>query len=132
MYACRLCHKLSNNSKLVRPGGADCFPTWIMDYINDPQRRHDDWNKDCLKIKKALRSTGKSRAKLMKMPSKDPKHGNYTYWMKMAFESVLLFIIKYFLAGVLGLQFNQKTRIKGSTPLYSLTSGLSLKFQVAR
>ncbi|CAH3038187.1 unnamed protein product [Porites lobata] len=89
MYACRLCHKLSNNSKLVRPGGADCFPTWIMDYINDPQRRHDDWNKDCLKIKKALRSTGKSRAKLMKMPSKDPKHGNYTYWMKMAFESTV-------------------------------------------
>ena len=80
-----------------------------MDYIGDPRNQHDDWMKDCLKIKKPLHSTGKSRAKLLKMPSKDPKRGNYTYWMKMAFESVLLFIIKYFLARVLGLQFNNKS-----------------------
>lgn len=32
--------------------------------------------------------TKKSRAKLMKMPSKNKRYGNYTYWMKMAFESV--------------------------------------------
>lgn len=88
MYACRLCKKLSNNSELVQPGGADCFPSWIMDYIHSHTYRHDSWNKDCLELKSASYLSGKSRAKMYKMPSKDRSHGNDTFWMMMAFESV--------------------------------------------
>lgn len=87
MYACKLCKKLSSNAELVQPGGADCFPRWILEYIHSEQYRHDSWNKDCLKLKSPSFSIGQSRAKLMKMPSKSAVHGNYTYWMKMAFES---------------------------------------------
>lgn len=43
---------------------------------------------DCHDIRTPSFSTGKSRAKVMKMPSKDLSHGNFTYWMLMAFESV--------------------------------------------
>ncbi|XP_078374519.1 protein dispatched homolog 3-like [Oculina patagonica] len=90
-YSCRLCKALSENKDLVQVGGADCFPAWILDsYINVEQNRHDDWNKDCLQIPAPTFSMGgKSRAKLMKMPSKDKSLGNYTYWMKMAFESTV-------------------------------------------
>ena len=89
-YACRLCKALSENRELVHEGGADCFPAWILnDYINVQQYRHDPWNEDCLKIRApSFSMSGKSRAKLMRMPSKDKSHGNFTYWMKMAFESV--------------------------------------------
>ena len=87
MYACRLCKKL-NNSNLVQPGGVDCFPSWIMDYIHLPQYRHGSWNKDCLELKSPSYLSGKSRARMYKMPSKDRRHGNNTYWMMMAFESV--------------------------------------------
>lgn len=90
-YACRLCKVISDNHELVQQRGADCFPLWILDYIKvlKNQNPHDPWIKDCAEIKKPTFSmTKKSRAKLMKMPSKNKRHGNYTYWMKMAFESV--------------------------------------------
>lgn len=89
-YACKMCKALSENRELVQEGGADCFPKWILDgYINVEQYRHDPWNEDCLQIPvPSFSMSGKSRAKLMRMPSKDKHHGNYTYWMKMAFESV--------------------------------------------
>lgn len=90
-YACRLCKVLSDNTELVQEGGADCFPLWILDYIkvHRQQNPHDPWIKDCVDIKAPTFSmSGKSRAKLMRMPSKDRRYGNYTFWMKMAFESV--------------------------------------------
>lgn len=92
-YACRLCKALSDNRELVQEGGADCFPSWILDdYIKVHIHRdpHDPWMKDCLDIQTPTFSmSGKSRAKLMKMPAKDKRYGNYTYWMKMAFESTV-------------------------------------------
>lgn len=90
-YACRLCKVLSDNRELVQEGGADCFPSWILDDIKVGihQTPHDPLIKDCLDIKTPTFSMSrKSRAKLMKMPAKDKRYGNYTYWMKMAFESV--------------------------------------------
>lgn len=90
-YACRLCKVLSDNRELVQEGGADCFPSWILDDIKvgKQQNPHDPLIKDCLDIKTPTFSMSrKSRAKLMKMPAKDKRYGNYTYWMKMAFESV--------------------------------------------
>lgn len=91
-HACRLCKVVSDNRELVQEGGADCFPSWILeDYIKVHIQRdpHDPWIKDCIDIQAPIFSmSGKSRAKLMRMPSKDKRYGNYTYWMKMAFESV--------------------------------------------
>lgn len=91
-YACRLCKVLSDNRELVQEGGADCFPSWILDDIKVgiQQTPHDPLIKDCLDIQTPTFSMSrKSRAKLMKMPAKDKRYGNYTYWMKMAFESTV-------------------------------------------
>jgi len=88
-YACRLCKVLSDNRELVQEGGADCFPSWILEDYIKVQNPHESWMKDCLDIQAPTFSMSrKSRAKLMRMPSKDKRFGNYTYWMKMAFESV--------------------------------------------
>ena len=91
-YACRLCKVLGDNRELVQEGGADCFPSWILEkYIQMPiqQNPHDPWMKDCLDIQAPIFTMSrKPRAKLMIMPSKDKRHRNHTYWMKMAFESV--------------------------------------------
>ena len=86
-YACRLCKKLGNNAELVQPGGADCFPGWIID-IFSTGLSNDPWIKDCAGIKSPAFSTGKSRAKLMIMSTPSGDYKNGTFWMKMAFESV--------------------------------------------
>ena len=85
-YACRLCKALSANRDLVQEGGGDCFPQWFFHWLRS--NPDDKWTQECSGIKPPSFTTGKSQAKLMKMPSKDKKFGNYTYWMVMAFESV--------------------------------------------
>ncbi|XP_068700492.1 protein dispatched homolog 3-like [Montipora foliosa] len=87
-YACKLCKRLSNNSELVRPGGADCFPSWIIDSFPKGSR-HDPWGKHCADIKVPEFSSGKSRAKLLQMSAPNGDYTNGTYWMKMAFESTV-------------------------------------------
>lgn len=86
-YACRLCKKLANNVELVQPGGADCFPGWMIDSFGGDLHK-DPWTKDCKDIKLPTFSTGQSRAKLMIMSTPSGDYENGTYWMKMAFESV--------------------------------------------
>jgi len=115
-YACRLCKVISDNRELVQEGGADCFPSWILeDYIkvHINQNPHDPWIKDCLHIQAPTFSmTKKSRAKLMKMPSKNKRYGNYTYWMKMAFESVSsTYLGKLFMSEALN-QNNLMSKVK--------------------
>ena len=87
-YACRLCKKLANNIELVQPGGADCFPGWMIDNYFDANIHKDPWTKDCKDIKLPTFSTGQSRANLLIMSTSSGDYKNGTYWMKMAFESV--------------------------------------------
>lgn len=87
-YACRLCKKLANNVELVQPGGADCFPGWMIDSFGGDLHK-DPWTKDCKDIKLPTFSTGQSHAKLMIMSTPSGDYKNGTYWMKMAFESTV-------------------------------------------
>ena len=83
---CRICKAIASNKALVQEQGADCFPDWLYTITQSV-----NVYPECRNIKKAVRSMGQSKAKIMRHGIEEPNvFGNSSLWAIMAFESVCL------------------------------------------
>ena len=82
--ACRICKTFSENTELVRPGGAECFPESVRQSLH---RFHD-----CHNLPKA-KSTKINSVLVVK---EDSERSYEVEWFAMAFSSVnILSLIAY-------------------------------------
>lgn len=80
---CRICKAIAGNADLVQSGGADCFPDWLYSISQGPM-----YYPHCKGIKRPVRSTGQSKAKIMRYSGQQNAFHNSSLWAVMAFESV--------------------------------------------
>ncbi len=75
--ACRICKTFSKNKELVRPGGAECFPTKVQPALEEHFR-------DC----RDLPTTKYKKIKSVFVVKNDLERGHSVQWLAMAFSSV--------------------------------------------